>query len=244
MWKTYGKKYVFFVKSRYNQNMSEILLLEDDKTLGESLKFALESRAFKIEWAKDIASAKQIYTKTKPKLLILDWNLPDGTGYDWARLLRENHQDVPIIFLTARIDEDSAVKALSVGANDFVRKPFGTEELLLRIKKCLKESVQPNDDIRLGDLRLKRNSRDVTWKEKSIKLNRKEFDILELLMRKGENIVTREDVLAVIDTEGEIVDRTVDSHISHIRKKLKDAGAKGIAINTEFGVGYRLEKVR
>lgn len=223
--------------------MSQILLLEDDANLGRGLKMSLELEGYKVSWATDIRSAESLEALGSHDLYLLDWNLPDGTGADFCDKLRTKNTSVPIIFLTARTDEDSAVKALTSGANDFVRKPVGQAELLARIKTALKEPTTREEHIRLGDLVIYPKQRRATYRDADVEMNRREFDILTFLVRRAGTTVTRNELLELIDHSGQLYDRTIDSHLSHLRARLKKAAVSSIQISSVYGVGYRLEKV-
>ncbi len=222
--------------------MAHILLLEDDKVLGKNLSRALELEGFTADWAECILDGKNKSKAKLPDLYLLDWQLPDGTGIEWASEIRKYDTDVPIVFLTARTDHESAVQALSKGANDFIRKPFGYEELFLRIKKALREVIQEKDFIRYGELALEKNQMKAFFKDTPIHLTAKEYEILELLCKKAESIVSRESIALLLKNEGDASDRTVDSHISHIRKHFKKLGMHSLKISSVYGIGYKLEK--
>ena len=223
--------------------MGHLFLLEDDVTLGKNLKLYLETHDYSISWARDLRSAKLLYSQKKIDLMILDWSLPDGTGLEFLQSLDKDSAP-PAFFLTAQEDEASAVEALTEGAVDYLRKPFGQGELLVKIKKLLGEAHNRKQLLRFLNLTLDVNSKSAFLNNQLIKLRRREYSILELLLRKSDQIVTRENVLALIDESGEgVFDRTVDSHMSRLRKALKDSGAKDIEIESVYGSGYRLKKV-
>lgn len=222
--------------------MSHVFLLEDDSTLGKNLKLYLETHDYTVTWAQDLKQARSLYPKSKMDLMILDWSLPDGTGLEFFKSLSPAGRP-PAFFLTARENEESAIEALSEGAKDYLRKPFGQGELLVKIKRALGEAHNPKKILRFHNLILDVNGSSAFCDQSPIKLRRRELSILELLLAKSDQIVTRENVLAVIDDAGDgVFDRTVDSHISRLRKALKAAGATDIEIESVYGTGYRLKK--
>ena len=222
--------------------MSHILIVEDDPVLGRGLKLSLELEGYQVSWAMDLRTASRIETETSIDLFLLDWNLPDGTGLDFCTKLRTGSASVPVMFLTARTDEESAVQALTSGANDFVRKPFGQAELLARIKSALRDSVQRDEQVRFEDILILIKQRRVLFRKEDVDLGRREFDILLHLVRRAGEAVPREDLVALIDKEGRIFDRTIDSHVSHLRAHLARAHVHSVRISSVYGVGYRLEK--
>jgi two-component system, OmpR family, response regulator len=222
--------------------MIEVLLVEDDPVLGRGLSVSLEIQGYHVHWARSLKEATQAREKVKPALILLDLGLPDGNGLDFLRTIRETDARTPVVILTAQSDEDSVVEGLQSGANDYVRKPFGNKELLARLKTALHEPQAREHQIRYGDLMLLLDKRKVVYGEKEVELNRREFDILSYLVQHAEAVVTRESLLSSLDKDGEIFDRTVDSHISHLRTRLKQAGVSTLHISSVYGVGYRLEK--
>jgi len=222
--------------------MSNLLLIEDDPILGAGIKMNLEMEKYHISWAKDLRSARDYNQQNNFDLVILDLGLPDGNGMSFCKELRSGGSHLPIIMLTAQADEDSAVAGLSAGANDYIRKPFGNRELLARIKTVLREPAVRREQVRFGNILILNDQRRVIIDQHTIDLNRREFDIFKYLVNHGDNIVSRENLLQFLDREGEILDRTLDSHISHIRAKLKKAQVTSVAIASVYGIGYRLEK--
>lgn len=222
--------------------MSHFLLVEDDPILGAGIKMNLEMEKYQISWAKDLLSAREMHNQNQYDLMILDLGLPDGDGLHFCRELRGNGTRFPIIMLTAQADEDTVVAGLSAGANDYIRKPFGNRELLARIKTALREPAAQGDRIRFGNVLILKEQRRVQIDDKTVDLNRREFDIFTYLVNHGDNIVSRENLLQFLDRDGEILDRTLDSHISHIRAKLKKSEVTSVTIASVYGIGYRLEK--
>lgn len=223
--------------------MSRILLVEDDPVLGRSLSLNFEMEGYRVTWARDLKSALAASEGEPPDLIVLDLELPDGSGLALCSRLREKGATLPILILTARGDEDSAVEGLSAGANDYVRKPFGNRELLARIRVALKESAESAEKLRFGDLLLLTGQRRALWRGQEIDLNRRELDVLTTLARRPGAVVSREMLLETFAKDAEIFDRTIDSHVSHLRTKLRQAGARSLRIASVYGVGYRLEQV-
>jgi DNA-binding response OmpR family regulator len=222
--------------------MANILLIEDDPVLGRGLHVNLELEGYEVRWASNLSSAADVHRKSKFDLIILDLGLPDGNGLDFLKKIRREGSQTPVMVLTAKTDEDSVVMGLQSGAMDYIRKPFSSRELLARIKSSLREVHHQGEKIRYGDLVLIPEERSVQWKGSPIELNRREFDVLRFFIQRAETVVTREELLQLLDKDGEIFDRTIDSHVSHVRSRLKLAGIKAIQISSVYGVGYRLEK--
>ena len=223
---------------------SHILLLEDDPILGRSLKISLELQGFDVTWVTHLRLAYESVVFKSVDLFIVDWNLPDGTGLEFCKKIRETDTTVPVLFLTAKSEEETAVEAFAAGANDYVRKPFGQAELFARIRGSLREVSIREQELRFGDLRLFVDSRRAEVDGKVLEVNRREFDVLCCLVKRADTVVSREELIGKVDPESEIFDRTIDSHVSHVRSRLKTAGVKGLKIRSVYGVGYRLEKVK
>jgi two-component system, OmpR family, response regulator len=222
--------------------MPHLLLVEDDPILGAGIKMNLEMEKYHISWARDLRTARELAQQSPPDLVLLDLGLPDGNGLTYCKELRDNGSRLPIVILTAQADEDSVVAGLSAGANDYVRKPFGNRELIARIKTALRAPPTREEQVRFGNILVLRDQRRVMIDQHAIDLNRREFDIFNYLVNHGNSVVSRENLLQFLDREGEILDRTLDSHISHIRSKLKTANVDSVSIASVYGIGYRLEK--
>lgn len=222
--------------------MTRLLLVEDDPILSSGLKLNLELEGYKIDWASSLKQAFTLNDSSVFNLIILDLGLPDGNGLELCKTLRARGSNIPIIILTAQADEDSVVEGLTVGANDYVKKPFSHKELVARIKTCLREPISKENQIRYGNLILLLDQRRVFVDAEEIKLNRREFDLLLALMNQPGSVVTRESIITKLAAE-DIYDRTVDSHISHVRSKLGKVKDCTVKIKSEYGVGYRLVNV-
>lgn len=220
-----------------------LLIVEDDPIIARGLQVFLESVNYKVTHASTLAKAFDLFSNEKYNLVVLDLGLTDGSGFSFLSHVRGSNSLLPIIILTAQTDEDSVVKGLQSGANDYMKKPFSNRELHARIQTVLRATPTEESVITFGELQISKEQRSLKINDKSVEINRREFDLLCLLCQKPDAILTRERILTVLDKEGEIFDRTVDSHISHLRSKLRQAGASGIKISSVYGIGYRLEKV-
>ncbi|MBX3017746.1 MAG: response regulator transcription factor [Bdellovibrionaceae bacterium] len=222
--------------------MIEILLVEDDPGIGRGLSIHLQTEGYQVYWAKNLEEAKTLLPVNRIELVLLDLGLPDGSGLDFLTRIRGEAFKKPVIILTAQTEEDKVVEGFERGATDYVKKPFGTRELVARIKAALREPLLREESFRYGELVMKTKSRAVEYKGQAFDLNRKEYEILLYLVQRAEQAVTRADLVQAIDKDAEIFDRTVDSHVSHIRTKLRKAGIEDIQIAPIYGIGYRLEK--
>ncbi|MCB0414014.1 MAG: response regulator transcription factor, partial [Bdellovibrionales bacterium] len=202
-----------------------------------------ELEKYHVFLASGLSQAFQIESTEKLNLVILDLGLSDGSGFEFLANVRSKGSRLPIIILSAQTDEDSVVKGLQLGANDYMRKPFSNREFIARVKTVLKEPQHHEEQIRIGDLLILLNQRSITYQETPIGVNRREFDILLHFSQRLGTIVSRENLIQAIDKELEIFDRTIDSHVSHLRTKLKKAGVKNIKISSVYGMGYRMEKL-
>ena len=221
--------------------MTRVLFLEDDFLISKSLKMSLSYQGFDVTIATNLSAAEQLYANQEFELLIMDVNLPDGDSFDLCKRIRTQNPSIPIIMLTARNDEDSAVRGMSNGADDYVRKPFGVNELIIRMKKLLDRKVIAPSLLRFGPVKINPNARRAWTAENEINLGKKEFDVLALLVKKQGEVVSREEIIQLYGDQNEIFDRTIDSHLSHIRKKLRDANDRQTVFVPVYGVGYRLE---
>jgi two-component system, OmpR family, response regulator RegX3 len=219
-----------------------ILLVEDEVSITEPLAEALRSEGFETQVAGTVAEALEL-AKRDPDLVLLDLMLPDGSGFDVCRELRKRSQ-VPIIMLTARGEEADRVVGLELGADDYVVKPFSAREVVARIRAVLRraDAPEPADEVTLevGDLRLDPARHEVSHQGETLELSRKEFELLHLLMRNAGSVVTRERLIdEVWDPNWFGSTKTLDVHVSGLRRKLGDDPAEPRYLHTLRGVGFR-----
>jgi len=218
-----------------------ILVVEDEPAISEPLAENLEREGFETEVAATIGAARTAMERQAPDLILLDVMLPDGDGRDLARDLRRE-SDVPIIMLTARGEEIDRVLGLELGADDYVVKPFSVRELTARIRAIMRRGRSPErkTPIEIGDLRLDPASRTVTKGDDALELAAKEFDLLHMLMSNAGDVLKREQIMdEVWDPHWFGPTKTLDVHISWLRKKIEDDPSKPRYITTIRGVGFR-----
>jgi DNA-binding response OmpR family regulator len=224
--------------------MKRILLIEDDADIALSVKYNLERDGnFQVTTVQDGESGVREATRRSPDLVLLDLNLPGMEGLDVCRALRQDGQTaaVPIIMLTARVDETDKVTGLELGADDYVTKPFSIRELVARVRAVLRrhDRAEETEPVRAcGPLVVNPASRKVEVDGRPVALTRKEFDLLITLMEAGGRVLGRDRLLENVwgySYAGE--SRTVDVHVRKLRKKLGEA-CKDM-IETVVGVGYR-----
>lgn len=221
--------------------MPKILIVEDDPQITKILKLNLRLTGMDTDNAGTFQEAWSKIVADHFDLILMDIGLPDGNGLDLCQKVRESGNDVPIVFLSARTDEASVVKGIKNGADDYLRKPFGLEELKVRVNKFIRKMVPNMQMIKFGELSIDPSKRVVTLMGEMINLGRKELDILTLLARKSGDIVTRENILNTLYDNADLYDRTVDSHMSHLRRKLREVSGQSLQITSVYGLGYRLE---
>jgi len=221
-----------------------ILLVEDEESITAPLSEALAREGFETSVAGTAASALGTAADTRPDLVLLDVMLPDGSGFDVARELRRTSK-VPIIMLTARGEEADRVAGLELGADDYVVKPFSARELVARVRAVLRRVAEageqrPEGAIEVGEVRLDPDRRSTAFQGDELELSRKEFDLLRLLMENAGSVVSRERLIdEVWDTNWFGSTKTLDVHVSGLRKKLGDDSAGPRYIHTVRGVGFR-----
>lgn len=219
-----------------------ILIVDDETSIQELIKFNLEQAGFETEVANDGIEAIEKFESYKPDLIVLDLMLPGKDGYDVCKEIRRN-SNVPIIMLTAKETELERVLGLELGADDYITKPFSPLELVARIKAVLRRASTQDDpeenEYQVGNISLQVDTREVRVDGNLVELTRKEFDLLHIFMKNVNKVLTREVLLQKVwgyEYEGET--RTVDVHIRHLRRKLGPEGET--RIETIHGVGYKL----
>ena len=216
-----------------------ILIVEDDEALGRQLADRLRQSGFEPTWLRDGGAALAV-DPTGYALVVLDLMLPGAHGLDVLKAYREAAAETPVLVLSARNDTPSKVRALELGADDYVTKPFWPEELQARVQARLRRpSLQRESVFERGALRVDLDARSVAVGGAAVELTRAEFDLLAALVRRPGSAVSRQWLVEhVLDPDREGSARTLDVHVSRLRRKL---GPEGGRIATVWGVGYRLE---
>jgi DNA-binding response OmpR family regulator len=221
-----------------------VLLVEDERSIAEPFSKALQRAGFRTTLARTGAEAISLADEETPDVILLDLALPDGDGRDVCRRIRRESM-VPIIMVTASCSITDRVVGLELGADDYVIKPFATGEVVARIRAVLRRGRADADDPASGlviqDLRIDRGARRAWLGARELELARKEFDLLERLGRDAGRVVTREQLMSdVWDVNWFGSTKTLDVHISWLRRKLGDDPADPRYIRTVRGVGFRL----
>ncbi len=219
----------------------KILVVDDDPRLRELVALTLERAGYEVVAARDGQMALTCAFRDHPALIVLDVGLPELDGLEVCRRIRAR-SDVPILFLTARDDEIDRILGLELGADDYVTKPFSPRELVARIKAILKRSTPQAGQARLrhGPLELDAAGHSVRVEGNALALTATELSILRRLMQTPEAIVSRPQLIdAIYGVGSSVADRTLDSHLRNLRKKLSDNGWAG-AIETVHGIGLRM----
>jgi two-component system, OmpR family, response regulator RegX3 len=220
-----------------------ILMVEDEPSITAPLIEALEREGFESAVARTASEGLSLAGELGPDLVLLDVGLPDGSGYDVCRELRRS-SEVPIIMLTARGEETDRVEGLEVGADDYVVKPFSARELVARIRAVLRRArraeAPPAELLEVGDVVLDQARHQATQAGRPVELTRKEFEVLRLLMRNAGAVVSREQLIEEVwDVNWFGPTKTLDVHVSSLRRKLGDDPGDPRYVHTVRGVGFR-----
>src|SRR5829696_5248065 len=224
--------------------MSLVLIVEDELQIARIVRDYLEHEGFQVEHAADGDAALAAVRRANPDLIVLDLRLPKRDGLDVAREVRR-FSEVPIVMVTARGEEADRVAGLELGADDYVVKPFSARELVARVRAVLRRVAEageerPEGAVEVGEVRLDPDRRSTTFQGDELELSRKEFDLLRLLMENAGSVVTRERLIdEVWDTNWFGSTKTLDVHVSGLRKKLGEDSADPRYIHTVRGVGFR-----
>jgi two-component system phosphate regulon response regulator PhoB len=221
-----------------------IVIAEDEKAVSELLRYNLESEGYETAIANDGDEAMLLLDERIPDLMLLDWMLPKISGIEICRRVRTRQEtaNLPIIMLTARTEEADRIRGLETGADDYVTKPFSTNELMARVKAVLRR-IRPalmDDKIRVGDIQIDRTTHRVTREDKDIHLGPTEFRLLEYFAQHPGRVFSREQLLdGVWGSDVYVEARTVDVHIGRLRKALMSQGGNN-PIRTVRSAGYSL----
>ncbi|HRD71774.1 MAG TPA: response regulator transcription factor [Aquimonas sp.] len=221
-------------------------LVEDDPDQAVLFSYWLENAGYNVRVYQDAADFRRKLGVEAVDLLLLDWNLPDESGLDVLKWLRsEGHTRLPVIFLTARNDEADIIDGLKAGADDYLTKPARQGELLARVGAMLRRMGLVSEGGTVEELppyRIDFGKRRISLNERDVVLTEREFDLAAFLFRRRGRVVSRDALLeGVWNIRNDVATRTVDTHISRLRKKLELAGEHGWRLNAVYQHGYRLE---
>jgi two-component system copper resistance phosphate regulon response regulator CusR len=223
----------------------KILLVEDEKKIAESLRKGLIEQHYRVEVAYDGLIGKKLFETYPFDLVILDINLPGMNGYNLCREIRKKSEKIPVIMLTALSATDDKIEGFEAGADDYIVKPFDFKELLVRIRALLKriyQNVPAGNLLKVADLVMNLDSKEVTRADVPISLTTKEFQLLEYLVRNKNRVVSRADIaLNVWDIDFDTKTNVIDVYVNFLRKKVdRDFSTK--LIHTQVGMGYILKE--
>ena len=226
----------------------DILVVDDERAVRDSLRRALELEGYRVELAEDGEEAlRRLELEPLPDAVILDVLMPGADGLEVCRRLRAEGNDVPVLMLTARAEIDSRVAGLDAGADDYLSKPFALAELLARLRALLRrlgsgDENDSTDTLRFGDLQLDPGTRDVRRAGELIELTRTEFSLLELFLRNPRQVLTRSIIFErVWGYDFGPSSNSLDVYIGYLRRKT-EVGGRGRLIHTVRGVGYALRE--
>ena len=233
---------------------SQILLIDDEATLVDTLKYNLQRHGYDVVTARDGVAGVEVARRTRPDLVVLDIMLPGMDGFEVCRILRRE-MTVPILMLTARDEEIDKVLGLELGADDYLTKPFSLREFVARIKAMLRRSEMARSTqpaaadalpvpapLLFGELRIDPASRQATLRGQPLALKPREFDLLLFLARNRGVVLSRDVLLQHVWGHDYVGDRTVDVHIRWLREKIEDDPSHPTVIATVRGTGYRFER--
>jgi DNA-binding response OmpR family regulator len=221
----------------------KILYIEDELFLGKIVRESLESRGFNVIMEGDGAKATDLFKKSKPDICVLDIMLPNKDGFAIADEIRELDEEVPIIFLTAKTQTEDVVKGFTLGGNDYIRKPFSMEELIVRIQNLLRNKTEApakiqGDSVTIGTYQFQLNRQVLSNGKNDRKLSYRESELLKLLYENREKVIDRKDILNLLwGNDSFFNSRNLDVYITKLRSYLKEDST--LEIITIKGIGYR-----
>ena len=226
------------------------LIADDDPHIRDVIGFALEKAGMQLSMAEDGRQALELARKQTADLIVLDINMPELDGLEVCREIRK-FSDVPILFLSSRDDEIDRILGLEIGGDDYVTKPFSPRELVARINVILKRTqnvprvIEPIvSEVRHGHLSIQPEQHQASWQGQEVSLTATEFAMLQMFSRQPSRVFSREHIMDhAYEGNVYVSDRTIDSHIRHIRQKFAEVGCENI-IETVHGVGYKLSTCR
>ena len=217
-----------------------ILVVDDEPKVARLARDYLEKNGFRVVTAADGQSALTVARRQKPDLVVLDLMLPQMDGREVCRILRRE-SDVPIIMLTALSEEIDQVTGLEIGADDYITKPFSVRTLVARVRALLRRTrgdIKAPGILRVGALEIDIDKHSVAFNGSPVKLTPNEFKLLQILASRPGQTLTREQLLDDLHGAASSVDRSVDSHIKNLRKKIESVSGEAM-IETVYGIGYR-----
>jgi DNA-binding response OmpR family regulator len=224
-------------------NKTQILLVEDDKTLGATLDERLSKEGYIVYWVKNLQKAKEIFSSSKLDLIVLDVGLPDGSGFDFAKEIIKSQSPPPFLFLTALAGAQERLYGFELGAEEFIPKPFHLKELLLRITHVLKIHKREDENhltsFQFHDFTIDFNSLEIRHLTLPVvQLSARDAGLLKLLILEKDRVISRDEILDKIWGEENFpTNRTIDNSIVRLRQSLGEYGSE--AIKTIRSVGYR-----
>ncbi|MBG7630052.1 MAG: response regulator transcription factor [Bacteroidetes bacterium] len=221
-------------------NPIKILLAEDEPSLGQIIKESLETRNFEVLLCEDGEAAYSTFISEKPLLLVLDVMMPKKDGFTLAKEIRKEDSNIPIIFLTAKSQTEDVVKGFNLGGNDYLKKPFSMEELIVRINALLKRNITPiSDEISIGKFTFNLKKQTLKFNNVSEKLTHREANLLYYLIKNKNQVLERSFILNKLWGDDDFFNaRSMDVFITKLRKKLKSDAS--IQIINVRGYGYKL----
>ena len=222
-----------------------IYIVEDDAAIRELEQYALQSSGYEVQSFETSEPFWQAMRTAEPELVILDVMLPRMNGFSLCETIRRTDQKIAIIILSAKGQEQDKIRGLSIGADDYITKPFNILEVKARIKAIMRRTAGPREKkevssiVEKGDLRLDCDSRRLFISGREVNLTAKEFDLLELLVKNENKVYSRENLLGLVwgkDYPGDV--RTVDVHVRRLREKIETNPSEPKYVHTKWGVGY------